>query len=412
MEERERDQPPQEPAYQASLQQQREQDRRFAPKLPWWRSSLAGYLICPFIMGIATIAVFIMRRLGIGLHANTAPFYLATIMLALLWGVGPALLGIVIGFLILDIAIIPPYGVLSFDGWGDLLIFLPIIVTQLLVVLITAQREKAKRKAFVVALELAEANWTLAQSNDHLEQLNHHLAEINQLKDYFLAQASHELKNPIATIRGQTQLALRRLTRPQQRVLEPLSLSTHLEKIEEQTRRLQTLIEDLLDISSLNSGKIPLRLAPCNLTALCSQVIEEQRALSGRRIELELPSEPLILQADAQRLTQVIINLVSNAAKYSPGNSVVRVCVSREATNLILMVHNDGSAIPQEQQMHIFEPFYRAPEAEDSSIQGSGLGLTISKEIVERHEGQISVKSSEEKGTTFLVRLPVKGVSS
>jgi signal transduction histidine kinase len=250
-------------------------------------------------------------------------------------------------------------------------------------------------------------NQVLAQSNDHLGQLNSHLAEVNQLKDYFLSQASHELKTPITAIRGQTQLALRRLTRSQQALPEHLSLPTHLEKIEEQTRRLQALIEDLLDISSLNSGKIPLRLTQCNLGSLCHKVVEDQHALSDRHIELELHSEPLILQADSQRLTQVIINLVSNAVKYSPENSTIRVCASRETLHLIFTVHNDGPAIPQEQQSHIFEPFYRAPEVELSSIQGSGLGLAISKEIIERHEGQIRVESSEGKGTTFIVRLPL-----
>src|SRR5262249_51224675 len=160
---------------------------------------------------------------------------------------------------------IPPYGVLTFNGWEDITIYLPFIVTQLLVVLVTARLEKAQQRSFAAeqqaqtrAQELAEVNQALAQSNDHLGQLNGHLAEVNQLKDYFLSQASHELKTPITTIRGQTQLVLRRLARSQQAIPEQLSLPTHLEKIEEQTRRLQALIEDLLDISSLNSGQIPL----------------------------------------------------------------------------------------------------------------------------------------------------------
>jgi len=102
----------------------------------------------------------------------------------------------------------------------------------------------------------------------------------------------------------------------------------------------------------------------------------------------------------------VIINLVTNAVKYSPENTIIRVCASLESPHVILTVHNDGPAIPQEQQIHIFEPFYRTPEAELSSIQGWGLGLSISKEIVEQHGGQIWVESFEEKGTTFFVRLP------
>lgn len=418
MEEQETERHPQKQPNQAFPRQQREGARRIVMKLPWWRTPLVGYFICPFLIGIASIADFAIRWLGLLLYTTSAPFYLVNVVIAWLWGVGPALLGIVLSFFVLDTLIIPPYGVFTFSGWSDVIIYLPFFITQLLVVLITAQREKAQQRSFVAeqqaqthAQELADANQVLAHSNDHLEQLNTHLAEVNQLKDYFLSQASHELKNPITTIRGQTQFVLRRLARSQQTIPEQLSLPTHLEKIEEQTRRLQALIEDLLDISSLNSGKIPLRLTQCDLGSLCREVIEDQRALSDRHIELELPSEPLIFQADSQRLTQVIINLVSNAVKYSPENSVIHVCAGREPSHLILTVHNDGPAIPQEQQSHIFEPFYRSPEVERSSIQGSGLGLAISKEIVERHEGQIKVESSEGKGTTFIVELPLQGVS-
>src|SRR5262249_8780737 len=98
----------------------------------------------------------------------------------------------------------------------------------------------------------------------------------------------------------------------------------------------------------------------------------------------------------------------SNAVKYSPENSVIHVCGRQESVHLILTVHNADPAITQEQQKHIFDPFYRAPEVELSDIEGSGLGLSISKEIVERHEGEIWVESCEEKGTTFFVRLPLQ----
>jgi signal transduction histidine kinase len=404
----------QEQSHQALSQRDRGEARGFVMKLPWWRSPLAGYLMCPFVIGMASLVDLSIRWFGLTVYSINASFYLVTVLIAWLWGVGPALLGVVLGFLILDTAIIPPYGVLSFNGWSDLITYLPFILAQLLVVLITAQLEKAKRRSFVAerraqihAQELAEVNRALAQNNQHLEQLNSHLAEANQLKDYFLSQASHELKTPITTIRGNTQLILRRLARSQKVVTEQLSLPAYLERIDEQTHRLQALIEDLLDMSSLSSGKIPLRLTCCDVGDLCRNVIEDQHALSNRQIELELPSEPLTLQADSQRLMQVMINLVSNAVKYSPEDSVVRVCVSQDSSHLTMMVHNDGPAISPEQQSHIFEPFYRVPEVERSSIQGSGLGLAISKEIVEQHEGQIRVESSEEKGTAFFVELPL-----
>ncbi len=415
MEEKQADQYPQERSDQIPLRQQSEEDRCFGMNRPWWRSSLIGYLVCPFLIGFASIADLSLQRLGLRLYTTAAPFYLANVVIAWLWGVGPALLAIVLAYFVLDIFVVPPFGVFTYNGWSDVMVFLPFIFTQLLVVLITAQREKARQCTFVAeqraerhARELAGVNQVLTQTNHHLEQLTDHLQEVNQLKDYFLSQASHELKTPITNIRVQMQLVLRRLARSPHAVSEELSLPTHLRKVEAQTHRLQVLIEDLLDISSLSSGKISLRLTQHDFRSLCCEVVEQQRALSDCSIELELPPDPVLLRADSERLTQVLTNLVSNAVKYSPENSVVHVSVGQEPTHVILTVHNDGLALSQEQQTRIFEPFYRTPEAERSLIQGSGLGLSISKEIVERHEGQIWVESSEGKGTTFFVQLPLQ----
>jgi two-component system sensor histidine kinase VicK len=152
---------------------------------------------------------------------------------------------------------------------------------------------------------------------------------------------------------------------------------------------------------------LPLRVTECDIRSLCNEIIDDQRALSGRPFDLEIADDPLILQADCLRISQVITNLVINAVKYSPEGSVVRVQISQEQSSIILQVHNDGSAIPQEEQATIFEPFYRLASAQSSSKKGSGLGLAITKEIVERHEGQIWVESSEGKGTTFFVQLPL-----
>jgi len=302
---RETDQHSQEQAHHRLPRYYREWSQHFILKLPWWHSPVVGYIICPFFIATAAISELTLQHLGLRVYTASAMFYLANVVIAWLWGVGPALLAIVLGYFALDIIVIPPPGVFTFNGLGDAALFLPFIVTQLLVVLITTQREKAQRcaraaerEAQAHAQELAEANHTLAQSNQDLEQLNGQLEEVNQLKDYFLSRASHELKTPITSIRGQTQLVLRRLARSQQAVPEQLSLPIYLEKIESQTRRLQALIEDLLDMSSLHSGKMPLRLALCNLGSLCSEVAEDQHALSSRNIELEFPAEPVMLQAD------------------------------------------------------------------------------------------------------------------
>ena len=279
--------------------------------------------------------------------------------------------------------------------------FGPWILSQLAVALITIQRETARRRLEATEQELRARTEELAGSNHQLEQANH-------LKDLFLSRASHELKTPITVIRGQVYLGLRLLSQHTAQISAELApLRTRLEKVDTQTNRLQALINDLLDLSSLQAMNLPLRLTECDLGSLCHEIVDDQRALSGRRFDLDIPSDPLILQADCLRISQVITNLVTNAVKYSPEGSVIRIQVGQEQSSVILQVHSDGPAIPEEERATIFEPFYRLANAQSSSKKGSGLGLSITKEIVERHGGRIWVESLEGKGTTFFVQLPL-----
>jgi signal transduction histidine kinase len=167
------------------------------------------------------------------------------------------------------------------------------------------------------------------------------------------------------------------------------------------------LINSLLDINTLRSGKIPVCLVPCDLRYLCQQVIEEQQTQTDRSIDLRLPADPAIVQVDHGWFAQVVSNLVTNALKYSPVNTPIRVEISQRPREVILAVHNESPVLSQEQQKTLFEPFYRSPEARSSATSGWGLGLAICKEIVRQHRGRIWVESSEEKGTIFFVTLPL-----
>jgi signal transduction histidine kinase len=247
---------------------------------------------------------------------------------------------------------------------------------------------------------LAENIQALAQSNARLEQAS-------RVKDQFLSMASHELRTPLTSMQGHLQLLLRRLKRQSAQNPEWLPVYDSLGKVDEQTRRLTALVNDLLDINILRSGKVPVRLAPCDLCVLCRGVVEGRSALTGRQIDLNLSFCPLMLQADEGRLSQVTINLVSNALKYSSANTVIRVEVSQRAGEAILAVHNEGPVLSKEQQEAIFEPFYRSPDAQSSAVPGWGLGLAISKEIITQHGGRLWVESSKEKGTTFFAALPL-----
>ncbi|GHO47828.1 sensor histidine kinase [Ktedonospora formicarum] len=142
------------------------------------------------------------------------------------------------------------------------------------------------------------------------------------------------------------------------------------------------------------------------MVGLCREVISYFDTLTNHEIVLIYSSDQIIIQIDEDRLYQVLFNLISNALQYSPAHTTVRVEVCTKKEEVLLAVHNDGSFIAPEQQEQLFEPFYRGDHVWHSAITGWGLGLTISKYMVEQQGGRIWVESSEQQGTTFWVALP------
>jgi signal transduction histidine kinase len=198
---------------------------------------------------------------------------------------------------------------------------------------------------------------------------------------------------------------LRRLSKKPTLPPELANLPITLEKIDAQTHRLSALVDDLLDLSSVRSGKIPFQIEKCDLIEVCQSIVEDQGLLTGRTIALEVPPAPVTVHADSDRLNQVVVNLISNAIKYSPENTPVHVRISQDKGIALIRVSDAGPGIPQDQQHQIFEPFYRAPGAKKFTANGFGLGLAICKNIIERHGGRIWCESHEARGSTFFVEL-------
>jgi signal transduction histidine kinase len=277
--------------------------------------------------------------------------------------------------------------------------------------LLSSKRKKHQEvgQTYPTAIEGPKKPGQPASLNEHaLNEL-----EDGRLRDNFLSMASHELKTPMTTILGQAQLMKRRLSKIPELSSDLTFMRGALESIDSQTRRMNSLVEDLLDMYNIRAGKIELHLKSCDLITLCYEVIREQRILTGRTIQLDVPSSPLIMQADESRLSQVIVNLVSNGLRYSSEDRGVQVFVDKRDNVGIIEVCDDGTGISQEEQAHIFEPFYRSPEnVYTSSRSGLGLGLAISKDIVERHDGRIWCRSRVGQGSTFIVEMPLKGYVS
>ncbi len=235
------------------------------------------------------------------------------------------------------------------------------------------------------------------------------LKEAERLKDEFVALVSHELKNPLTSIKGYTQLLRAQLEARDDRSLseqERLCLNV----VEEEADRLAALASDVIDVSRLQSGRLVLRIDEFDMVALVRQVVERlQITTSAHTLKLTTEQESLWLQGDRNRLEQVLLNLIGNAIKYTPQGGPIDIAVSLVEGGQCLQVsiRDRGIGIPSEQQAKLFARFSRASNAAAYGITGTGLGLFLCRELIERHGGHIWLESREGQGSTFSFVLPL-----
>lgn len=218
---------------------------------------------------------------------------------------------------------------------------------------------------------------------------------LQKQRDRFIANASHELRTPIANIKMRLYL-LRK---------QPQRFEAHMEVMELVAARMEKLVEHLLDLSRFERGVIALQQQTVTLQDLIRDVLRvQQPEAEARQITLsaELPDKPVRAHVDPVRITQVITNLVTNAINYTSAGGRVTVQLARQGQSALITVQDTGIGIPPEIQPQVFEAFFRASEGE---TQGTGLGLTIAREIVALHGGEISLESEVGRGSTFTVRL-------
>lgn len=266
---------------------------------------------------------------------------------------------------------------------------------------------------------LEESSRTLSLRTRQLEQslhevanANHELKRLDRLKDEFISVVSHELRTPLTSIRGAVGLLEQQVVAAGSETYQVL-LRTAVQNAE----RLAQLINDLLDVQKFEAGKFQLHLQPIKIADLLLQAHSALQSYADRyqvQLKLQLVSHDVYVSADIMRLRQVVDNLVSNAIKFSKPNTQVQIVLSSDNEFVKVLVIDQGVGIPKAFQHRIFEKFSQADASDSRAKEGSGLGLTICKQIIESHHGRIGFQSDAGHGSSFWFELrryyPMQGV--
>lgn len=256
--------------------------------------------------------------------------------------------------------------------------------------------------------ELSKLNNDLASAQRELAKKTAELQKLNEVKNEMLGMASHDLRNPLSAIMSLSEIMLDEKDKDYQNLSE--EQKEFLKQINRSSQFMLSIIEDMLDISKIESGKINLDLDLIDLEKLVTHSVNLNRRLAEKKnitLEFKEPSENIEIRADGQKLEQVLNNLITNAIKYSYADTHTTVDIHRENdTAIILSVADEGQGIPRAEQHKLFKPFSKLSVQATGGEKSTGLGLAISRRIIEAHGGEIWVESEVGKGSTFYVKLP------
>jgi signal transduction histidine kinase len=260
-----------------------------------------------------------------------------------------------------------------------------------------------------LALEKAQADQALYEHRQRLEQQAQQLLENERHKNEFLSILGHELRNPLGAIHNTLQV---RALQAEQSGQEPAPPAI----LERQVQHMHRLIDDLLDISRINAGKIELRRQPVSMADCVTTAVETLQPMidaGGHKLSISLPRQPLWLDGDPVRLVQVLENLLMNAAKYSSQGGRIALKVERRGDHAVIRVRDNGIGISSIDLQSVFGMFAQSRAAQKHPSDGLGLGLALVKQLVELHDGQVEAFSEgPECGSEFVVTLPLLHAAS
>ncbi|MFD0589664.1 ATP-binding protein [Paenibacillus sp. GCM10027627] len=225
--------------------------------------------------------------------------------------------------------------------------------------------------------------------------------EVDRMKSEFVSTVSHELRTPLASILGFSELMLHRELKPERQ-------RKYVSTIHQEASRLTQLVNDFLDLQRMESGKQFYEFKPVDMYSLIGEVAELQQAATAKHtIVWDGPKEGSKVYGDRDKLLQALVNLIGNAVKYSPGGGSIQLSASETDGRMRIGIRDEGLGIPPQALPHLFSKFYRVDNTDRREIGGTGLGLAIVKEIVQQHQGEISVESELGEGSVFSIELPL-----
>jgi K+-sensing histidine kinase KdpD len=241
-------------------------------------------------------------------------------------------------------------------------------------------------------------NVRLAQEAAEIEILR----ELDRLRSELIANVSHELRTPLGLIKIFCTTLLRQDADFGREIQQEF-----LRDIADETGKLEIIVDNLLDLSRMEHGRLRLEKRPAEMGKLALRVIESMQVQTiAHRFKHDFPSEPLIAAIDSEQIEQVLRNLLSNAVKYSPGGGTITIQGHKRKNELVLSVSDQGIGIPHDALEKVFERFYRVDNDTTQRVRGAGLGLSVSRGIVQAHGGSIWVESVPGEGSTFSFSLP------
>ncbi len=269
------------------------------------------------------------------------------------------------------------------------------------------ERQMTEQKLPLAQVLAERAALAIENARLYIEQVEarQKVEDLSRLKDEFLSIASHELRTPVTSIKGYTQLA--------KSLIQENDLHTSIEYLNvalDQIDRMSRLILELLDVSRIETGRLEIKHEPIEWVEFVRRVVERYRYAGHQRgFTLKLPEDLCDVEGDRDRLEQVLGNLLENAIKYSPEGTSVAVEVRRDGDRIQTAITDQGIGIPGDELGQVFERFHRGRQVSSTNYGGLGLGLYISRQIVERHGGSIWVESQQGEGATFFFTLPLNG---